>query len=333
MLKKTPCKVISTAAPELIKLKGKHKIIDLIIEHRELAKLKSTYIDALPELIGDDGRIHTQYDQLGTATGRLSSKNPNLQNIPVKTELGNEIRKAFVAEKGYKLLSADYSQLELRIVASLAGDKKMTSILKEGRDVHRATAAQVFNVEEEKVTSQMRNSAKALNFGVIYGMSIHGFAQAAGIDYEKAKIFVKKYFEEFKGVASYIEKIKREVAKNGFVETFFGRKRFLPEINSSAWDLRQAAERAAVNFPIQGTAADLVKLAMINVDSKIKNERVKMLLQVHDELLFEVPEKDISETAETIKAAMEDVHKLEAPLVVEVEIGKNWGEMEKMTSR
>ncbi len=332
-LKKTPGKVISTAAPELIKLKGKHKIIDLIIEHRELAKLKSTYIDALPELIGDDGRIHTQYDQLGTATGRLSSKNPNLQNIPVKTELGNEIRKAFVAEKGYKLLSADYSQLELRIVASLAGDKKMTSILKEGRDVHRATAAQVFNVEEEKVTSQMRNSAKALNFGVIYGMSIHGFAQAAGIDYEKAKIFVKKYFEEFKGVASYIEKIKREVAKNGFVETFFGRKRFLPEINSSAWDLRQAAERAAVNFPIQGTAADLVKLAMINVDSKIKNERVKMLLQVHDELLFEVPEKDISETAETIKAAMEDVHKLEAPLVVEVEIGKNWGEMEKMTSR
>jgi DNA polymerase-1 len=341
-LKKTPGKVISTAAPELIKLKGRHKIIDLILEHRELAKLKSTYIDALPSLISDDGRIHTQYDQLGTATGRLSSKNPNLQNIPVKTELGNEIRKAFVAEKGFLFLSADYSQLELRIVASLARDKKMIGILKEERDIHRATAAEVFQVPEDKVTREMRNSAKALNFGVIYGMSRHGFAQAAGIDYEKAKIFIKKYFEEFKGVAAYIEKTKKEVGQKGYVETLFGRKRFLPEINSSAWDLRAAAERAAINFPVQGTAADLVKMAMVEVANRISQITIrrnlndkqfaigaKLLLQVHDELVFEISAGEIDGFVPEIKKIMENIYRLEAPLAVDIEIGLNWGELEK----
>lgn len=345
-LKKTPGKVISTAAPELIKLKGRHKIIDLILEHRELAKLKSTYIDALPGLIdGKDGRIHTQYDQLGTATGRLSSKNPNLQNIPVKTELGNEIRKAFIAEKGYKFLSADYSQLELRIVASLAGDEKMIDILKKGEDIHTATAAEVFELPIEKVTPKMRKSAKALNFGVIYGMSMHGFAEAAGIPYEKAKIFIKKYFEEFEGVARYIEETKRKVSRDGFVETLFGRKRFLPEINSSAWDLRAAAERAAINFPVQGTAADLMKMAMVEVANcitQIANRQnsgdkrlaigAKLLLQVHDELVFEVAKDCVGEIAPKIEEIMEGIYQLAAPLRVEIEMGDNWGNLKKWKS-
>lgn len=325
-LKKTPGKVISTAAPELIKLKGKHEIIDLIIENRELAKLKSTYIDTLPELIsGKDGRIHTTYDQLGAATGRLSSKNPNLQNIPVKTKLGNEIRKAFVAEKGYVFLSADYSQLELRIVASLAKDKKMIEILKAGRDIHRATAAEVFGVMESEVSDRIRNSAKALNFGVIYGMSVHGFAQAAGVERNKAKEFIDKYFAEFSGVARYIEETKQKVAKTGYVETLFGRKRFLPEINSSAWNLKAEAERAAINFPVQGTAADLVKMAMIELSSKLKTYNLKLLLQVHDELLFEVNAETVDSLAPKIKEIMENVYELEAPLVVKIEVGDNWG--------
>jgi len=330
-LKKTPGKVISTAAGELTKLKGKHKIVDLILEYRELAKLKSTYIDALPELIGPDQRIHTQYDQLGAATGRLSSKNPNLQNIPVKTELGNEIRKAFVAESGFLLLSADYSQLELRVVASLAQDEKMIEILRAGQDIHTATAAEIFGVPIEKVDKKMRNSAKALNFGVIYGMSIHGFAQAAGIDYEKAKTFVNKYFEEFRGVAQYIEKTKRLVARTGYVETLFGRKRFLPEINSSAWDLRAAAERAAINFPVQGTAADLVKMAMVAVNSQFSTvgDQLKMLLQVHDELVFETAKDFVDKAAGKIKEIMENIYQLAAPLKVEVKIGANWGELAK----
>jgi len=329
-LKKTPGKVISTAAPELIKLKGRHEIIDLIIENRELAKLKSTYIDALPSLISEkDGRIHTTYDQLGATTGRLSSKNPNLQNIPVKTELGNEIRKAFVPGKGYIFLSADYSQLELRIVASLASDKKMIGILKEGRDIHRATAAEVFGVVEENVTDRMRNSAKALNFGVIYGMSVHGFAQAAGIERDKAKEFIEKYFAKFSGVARYVEETKKKVARTGFVETLFSRKRFLPEINSSAWNLRQEAERAAINFPVQGTSADLVKMAMADIKLKIKNEKLKMLLQVHDELLFEVEENEVDNFAPRIKEIMENVYELDAPLAVKIEIGSSWGELKK----
>jgi DNA polymerase-1 len=333
VLKKTTGRVISTAAPELAKLKGQHAVIDLVIEYRELAKLKTTYADSLPDLIDKkDGRIHTQYDQLGAVTGRLSSKNPNLQNIPIKTDLGNEIRKAFVAEQGSLLLSADYSQLELRIVASLAEDKKMIGILKEGLDIHSATAAEVFEIPLEKVTAKMRNSAKALNFGVIYGMSIHGFAQAAGIDPGRAKIFINKYFEEFAGVARYIEKTKEQVAKSGYVETLFGRKRFLPEINSSAWNLRAAAERAAINFPVQGTAADLVKMAMVAIDPELSSQKLKLLLQVHDELIFELPLGEINIFAPQIKQKMEGVFDLAAPLKVEIETGQNWGQLTKWKS-
>ena len=251
-LKKTPGKVISTAASELEKMRGQHQIVDLIMEYRELAKLKNTYIDTLPELVGPDGRLHTNYDQLGTTTGRLSSKNPNLQNIPIKTEIGREIRRAFVAEKGSKLLAADYSQIELRIVATIAHDKNMIRAFQEHKDIHTLTAAEVFGVAPANVTKEMRQAAKVLNFGVIYGMSMHGFAQAAGVELSQAKKFIAKYFQEFSGVARYVEKIKKEAAQNGYVETLFGRKRFIPEVNSSAWNLRAAAERMAVNMPVQG---------------------------------------------------------------------------------
>jgi len=331
-LKKTPGKVISTAASELEKMRDEHEIIDLISEYRELAKLKNTYIDALPKLVGADGRLHTSYDQLGAATGRLSSKNPNLQNIPVKTELGRGIRKAFVAEKGFKLLSADYSQIELRVVAAVAQDQKMIKALKEGQDIHTLTAAEIFGVEPKEVSPQMRKAAKVLNFGVIYGMSVHGFAQAAGIEAGKAKAFIEKYFAEFDGVARYIEETKKTTATDGFVQTIFGRKRFIPEINSSAWNLRAAAERMAINMPIQGTAADLIKMAMADIDKKlkIKNQKLKMLLQVHDELVFEVAEVDVVSAAREIKKIMENVYALEVPLKAEVEAGDNWGEMEKL---
>ncbi|MBU2264975.1 DNA polymerase I, partial [Patescibacteria group bacterium] len=293
----------------------------------ELAKLKNTYIDALPLLVGADGRLHTSYDALGTTTGRLSSKNPNLQNIPIRTPLGNEIRQAFVAEAGHKLLSADYSQIELRVVAHLAGDKEMIRIFKEGRDIHTATAAEILGVKESEVIKDSRRLAKVLNFGVIYGMSLHGFAQAAGVDLATAKTFIKKYFVEFSGVAKYIEKTKKNASRDGFVQTLFGRKRFIPEINSSAWNLRQAAERMAINMPVQGTAADLLKMAMVEVNLKLKNEKVKMLLQVHDELVFEVLESEAQKIAKIAKGVMENIYQLAVPLKVDVERGDNWGKM------
>ena len=329
-LKKTPGRVVSTAAPELIKLRDQHKIIDAILEYRELAKLKTTYVDALPKLIGSDGRVRTTFDQLGTATGRLSSKNPNLQNIPIKTELGREIRKAFVAAKGYKLLAADYSQIELRVVASLANDVKMINALKSGGDIHILTAHEVFDVRPEEVSARMRQAAKALNFGVIYGMSVHGFSQASGLPPDKAKAFIQKYFDEFHGVAKYVEKTKEEAAKNGYVQTLFGRKRFIPEINSSVWNLKAAAERMAVNLPVQGTAADLIKMAMVEINLKLKTKNLKLLLQVHDELVFEVPKEEIQTVAQQIKDIMENVCQLAVPLKVEIKAGDNWGEMERI---
>lgn len=327
-LKKTPGKVISTAASELEKLKGQHAIIDLILRQRELAKLKNTYIDALPLLISADGRLRTSYDSLGTTTGRLSSKNPNLQNIPIRTALGNEIRKAFVAEPGYKLLSADYSQIELRVVAHLAGDKEMIKIFKEGKDIHSATAAEILDVKESEVGKDSRRMAKVLNFGVIYGMSLHGFAQAAGVELARAKEFIKKYFEEFSGVAKFIEKTKKSVSREGCVQTLFGRKRFIPEINSSAWNLKQAAERMAINMPVQGTAADLLKMAMVNIaKDQWLAANTRMLLQVHDELVFEVADDKIKEAATKIKDIMENVYQLVVSLKVDIEIGENWGEL------
>lgn len=323
-LKKTPGRVISTAAPELEKLKGVHPIIEDIVQYRELAKLKNTYLDTLPDLVDKKtGRLHTTFDQLGTVTGRLSSKNPNLQNIPVKTDLGREIRKAFVAEKNRVLLCADYSQLELRVAAVLANDQTMIKAFVAGKDIHTTTAAQVFNVDESEVDGAMRRAAKILNFGIIYGMSVSSFAQSAKIDKSQARQFVEEYFNDFSGLADYIKEIKAKAAQNGFVETLLGRRRYIPEINSSAWALRGAGERMAINAPIQGTAADIVKLAMIAV-SGIKEAR--LLLQVHDELIFEVDKSSVKQVAAIIKKSMEGVIHLSVPLTVKISSGQSWDE-------
>lgn len=335
-LKKTPGGVISTAASELFKLKGCHEIIDLILEHRELMKLKTTYVDTLPNLVDDKQRVHTIYHQLGTATGRLSSSNPNLQNIPARGEWGEQIRKAFIAEDGYKLLSADYSQIELRVAACLAKDKKMLEAFKKDYDIHKLTAAEVNNVSLDKVTDNMRFEAKALNFGVLYGMSVNGFSEAAGISRDRAKKFIDEYMRDFVGIAKYVEKTKKEAKKKGYVETALGRRRYLPQINSSDFLMRHAAERMAINMPIQGTAADIMKAAMIRISKSLPPE-ARLLLQVHDELVLEVKEDKIKEVAEIVKNAMEDVLNqpifrevksiFKIPLKADIKAGDNWGEM------
>ncbi|OWK27454.1 MAG: hypothetical protein US76_04495 [Parcubacteria group bacterium GW2011_GWA2_38_13b] len=331
-LRKTPGGVVSTAASELDKIKDFHPIISFILEHRELMKLKTTYTDALPVLINfKTGRIHTSFNQLGASTGRFSSHNPNLQNIPVRTGIGREIRKAFVAEEGFCLASFDYSQVELRIAASLAQDKKMISIFEEGRDIHQATAAEVNNVALDEVTSEMRYQAKALNFGVLYGMSIQGFAESAGVSRDDAKKFIKEYMADFQGIAFYIRNIKEHARQFGFVETLWGRKRFLPNINAGDWRLKQAAERMAVNMPIQGTAADIIKMAMVDIYEKLikGNENVlRMVLQVHDELLFEIKQNKVEYYLPLIKDIMEHVVELAVPLRVNAAIGENWKDME-----
>lgn len=323
---------ISTAASELEKLKGQHKIIDHLIKYRELAKLKSTYLDALPKLIDLSGRIHTSFNQTITATGRLSSSNPNLQNIPVRTELGQQIRKAFIAPAGWQILSADYSQIELRIIASMANDKKMIESFKLGEDIHLRTAAEINELKLEEVTKQQRYAAKAINFGIIYGQGPHGLAQTADISYPQAREFISRYFQIYSNIKKYLDNTKDLAANKGYVETLFGRRRYLPEINSGIQPIRSAAERMAINHPIQGTAADLIKLAMIEVHNglaKISKE-AKMILQVHDELVFEVPNKDLKKVSDFVKKSMEEIYQLRAPIAVEVEAGQNWGELKKI---
>jgi len=320
----------STAASELSKMRGDHKIINEVMGYRELTKLKNTYIDALPKLVDKKSRLHTSFNQTITATGRLSSSDPNLQNIPTRTDLGQAIRQAFVAGYGQKLISADYSQIELRIVAHLAHDKKMIQAFLDGEDIHSATAAEVYGVEENKITPKMRRVAKTVNFGVIYGMSPYGLSQSLGISREEAKNFIDKYFLIYQGVKKYTEEIVDVGKATGYVETLFGRKRYLPEINSGLFAVRNSAERMAINMPVQGTAADIMKKAMINVKSKIKNQKSKLLLQVHDELVFEAPEKDVKKIAKEIKEIMEAVFKLSVSLEVEVKAGRNWQEMEKI---
>jgi DNA polymerase-1 len=317
----------STAASELEKLVGKHPIIDLLFEYREITKLTNTYVAALPKLVDEDQRLHTNFKQTGTTTGRLSSENPNLQNIPVRTSLGREIRKAFVAKPGFKLVSADYSQIELRIVASLSKDEKMLKVFREGGDIHAATAALVGGVSLEKVTPQMRRAAKSLNFGVIYGMGPYGFSRDAGISREEARDFIKKYMRKFEKLANWIEEIKKQARRDGYVETLMGRRRYLPEINSFNWQVRSAAERMAINAPNQGLAADIIKMAMIEVWNLV-DEETRMLLQVHDELVFEVKTEKVKSFASKLKKAMEGVFKLEAPLVVVVKVGENWNDLE-----
>ncbi|PIR80920.1 DNA polymerase I, partial [Candidatus Kuenenbacteria bacterium CG10_big_fil_rev_8_21_14_0_10_39_14] len=322
---------ISTAAVELDKLQGRHPLIDLIREHRELAKLKSTYTDALPQLINPaDKRIHTSFNQTVTATGRLSSSDPNLQNIPIRTELGRKIRQAFVAPVGYKIAALDYSQIELRIAAALSGDKKMIAAFGRKEDFHARTAAEVFEVSLDKVTSEMRRKAKEVNFGILYGLGAHGLAQRTGVSYEEALAFIEKYFDVYSDLKEYLEETITLAHSQEYVETLFGRKRYLPEINADHQGLRAQAERMALNHPFQGSSADLIKMAMIEVDKLIEKEfsadAVRMILQVHDELVFEIKDGLVKKASELIKDEMETVYKLKVPIVVDVGIGKNWGE-------
>jgi DNA polymerase-1 len=324
----------SSSASELEKLRDLHPIIPLIEEHRELAKLQSTYVDVLPTLINPKtNRIHTTFNQAVTTTGRLSCSEPNLQNIPIRTELGREVRNTFIAEDGYNLVVADYSQIELRIVASLAQDEKMIEIFEKGEDIHRATAAAINGVSLDNVTKEMRNAAKEVNFGVLYGMGAYGLSWRAGIPQAEAKNFITKYFTEFAGVKKYLDQTLAFAKKEGYVETLFGRRRYLPELKSGNFQLRSAGERMAINMPVQGTAADLMKLAMIEVDEKIKRLKikdcgdVKLILQVHDELVLEVKKGREDEVSKLVKDAMENVVKLRVPVEVHVSVGKRWGEL------
>lgn len=318
----------STASGELAKIKSEHKIIEKIEEYRELFKLKTTYLDALPELVDENSRIHTDFNQAVTSTGRLSSSNPNLQNIPIRTELGQVLRTAFVAEKGYRLVSADYSQIDLRVVAHVSDDKKMIETFLKGEDVHRATAAEINKVPLSQVTEKMRRSAKALNFGVIYGMSVFGFSESAGIERDEAKKFIDEYMKRFSGIAEYMIKTKKFAKKNLYVETEMGRRRYIPEINSPNFQIANAAERMAINMPIQGLAADIMKLAMIKVYEEYeKNSDVKMILQVHDEIILEVKEEIADKVAQKTKEIMEKVYSLKVPLIADVKVGDSWGEI------
>jgi len=324
---------ISSAAAELEKLKNEHEIIPLIMDHREFSKLQSTYTDAIPKLVNKKtGRVHTNFNQTITATGRLSSSHPNLQNIPIRTEVGQQIRNAFVAEKGRALMAADYSQIELRIIASLANDKSMISGFQAGEDIHKRTAAEIHNVSQDKVTKQMRRAAKAINFGIIYGMGAYGLAMREGISNKEAKEFIEKYFTLHKDIKKYLEKTKELAREHGYVETLFGRRRYLPEIHSGMHQVKAAAERMAINHPVQGTAADIMKLAMIEILKKLPkvSKDTKMVLQVHDELVFEVPKGEEKKVAKFLKQEMEHVYSLRVPIEVHVETGRSWGEMEKI---
>jgi DNA polymerase-1 len=320
----------STAAPELEKLHDAHPVVPLIGEYREIAKLKSTYVDALPSLVADDGRIHTTFHQTVAATGRLSSADPNLQNIPIKTELGNKIRMAFVADKGKKLIAADYSQIELRLAAVIAKDQAFINAFRDGADIHTRTAAEVWGVAEAEVTPEQRRAAKAINFGILYGMGPRSLARSTGLSFDEAKDFIDRYFQIHHAIKTYIDETKLQAHEQGFVSTLFGRRRYFPEINSGVQMLVAAAERMAINMPVQGTAADVMKMAMIQVDGWLRTaarEKVRMLLQVHDELVFEVDATFVDEAARAVKQFMETTVSLEVPLVVDVEVGNNWGEM------
>ncbi|MEQ6888349.1 DNA polymerase I [Halomonas sp. CS7] len=329
VIKKTPKGAPSTAEAVLEELALDYPLPKVIIEHRGLAKLKSTYTDKLPRLVNKaTGRLHTSYHQAVTATGRLSSSDPNLQNIPIRTEEGRRIRQAFVARPGYRIVAADYSQIELRIMAHLSGDKGLLEAFAEGRDIHAATAAEVFGVALEKVTGDQRRSAKAINFGLIYGMSAWGLGRQLNIEQSQARTYIDRYFDRYPGVARYMERIRAQAAEDGFVETVFGRRLYLPEIHSQNRARRQGAERTAINAPMQGTAADIIKRAMIDVDAWLAGEAFDavMVMQVHDELVFEVAEAQVEAFIDEVKARMQAAAELDVALIVEAESGINWDE-------
>ncbi len=320
----------STDASVLEGLRGAHPVIEPLLEYRQLTKLKSTYVDSLPALINPKtGRVHTSFNQTGTATGRLSSSDPNLQNIPIRGELGRQVRKAFVAGDDCLLLAADYSQIDLRVMAHLSRDASLLAAFQRDEDIHKATAAEVFGVPPSEVTPDMRRVAKTVNFGVIYGISGYGLVQATELTREEASGFINAYFDKHSGVKEYVESTKRHARERGYVETVLGRRRYIPEINASNAQVRAAAERMAINMPVQGTAAEIAKLAMIRIQREMDKRELKsrMILQVHDELVFEVPRDELEEMKGVVEEIMPHAMALSVPLKVEAKIGKNWGEM------
>jgi len=327
--KKTPSGQPSTDEDSLAELALDHPLPRLILDHRALSKLKSTYTDKLPRSINPaTGRVHTTYSQTTAVTGRLSSNDPNLQNIPIRTSAGRRIRSCFIAPPGSKIVSADYSQIELRIMAHLSGDENLRRAFTEGEDVHRATAAEVFGLPLDKVGDDERRVAKVINFGLIYGMSSFGVAQNLNIDRGTAQTYVERYFARFPGAKRFMDETRRSARETGYVETVFGRRLWLPELKSGAPVRRQAAERAAINAPMQGTAADLIKLAMVAVQDFLEKEKLRTLLimQVHDELVLEVPEAEVETVKANVRELMQSVHKLDVPLIADVGVGANWDE-------
>lgn len=333
--KRTSGGAISTREESLLEFRGEHPIIDLILEYRENFKIQTTYIKALQELVRKDGRVHTEFIQTGAGTGRLSSRNPNLQNVPQESKWSKELRSVFEAQTGFSFLSFDYSQIELRVFAAVAEDKTMIEAFRKGIDIHALTASKVLGIPIDEVSKEDRRLAKALNFGLLYGMGISAFAKSSGLLREKAKEFVEAYFREFSEIRDWQERTKVEVRKNGFVKTLTGRRRYLPGIKSFAPQIIAEAERAAINHPLQGLAADIMKMAMVKIKERIRNEKIldqetRMLLTIHDELLFEVRDDMIKEVSELAKEEMEGVFSLGVPLKVEVSKGKDWGNLVKI---
>jgi DNA polymerase-1 len=322
-------KVISTAQDVLEELAAHNDVPRLVLEYRQLAKLKSNYADSLPLLADGEGRVHTTFNQVGTATGRLSSTNPNLQNIPIKTELGREIRAAFIAAPGCVLLSADYSQIELRLLAHFSADPLLVRAYQTGQDIHTLTAAEVFGVPAETMSKETRNRAKAVNFGIVYGISPFGLAAQLGIEQNEARLYIETYFERYAGVRDYIDRMLEETRREQMVRTIFGRVRPIPDIQSRNANQRGFAERTAINTPLQGTAADLIKLAMIRIDRRLAEEKLKtrMTVQVHDELVFDVPEDEVDPVSAMVRHEMEHVIELSVPLVADVGVGANWRDL------
>jgi len=332
--RKTASGHYSTAAAVLEAMHGQHEVVDWVLEYRELEKLRSTYVDSLPHQVNPEtGRVHTSFNQTGTVTGRIASSNPNLQNIPIRSEIGCRVRKGFVARNNWQLLAVDYSQIELRIVAHMSEDQAMLAAFSAGQDIHATTAAAVQDIDLTDVTPDMRRHAKAINFGLIYGMSAYGLTNATDLTLAEAENFITTYFEKFPGVKKYLDGVRKQASEQGYVETLLGRRRYFPNLaRGVGYNIRQREEREAINAPIQGTAADIIKIAMLQLPNEIKMAGLKgeMLLQVHDELMFEVPEDELAETTKLVQRVMENAYHLDIPLSTEAKAGKNWGEMSKI---
>lgn len=332
--RKTASGHFSTAAAVLEGMRGQHEVVDWVLQYRELEKLRSTYVDSLPQQVNPEtGRIHTSFNQTGTVTGRIASSDPNLQNIPIRTEMGRRVRKGFVARRGWQLLAVDYSQIELRVVAHMSEDQAMLAAFNAGQDIHATTAAAVHEIALGEVTPEMRRHAKAINFGLIYGMSAFGLTNATDLTLAEAENFIKTYFEKFPGVKHFLDGIRKQAAEQGYVETLAGRRRYFPNLlRGASYNIRQREEREAINAPIQGTAADIIKIAMLQLPGELQQAglRAQMLLQVHDELMFEVPDDELAETTSLVKSVMENAYKLAIPISTDAKAGKSWGEMNKL---